>query len=318
MALIRAHAHPRIGVLGNPSDGYGGRVLSLSFTDFEASVELGEEGPTAAELFDRLERGVAVGLERLTSAATRRFARSHPLPESTRLEFTTATNIPRQVGLSGSSAVMLAALRALARRTELVLSPPELALLAWEAETVELGIAAGPQDRVAQAHGGLLEMDFSMPWGPDSFRHHDPALLPPFFIAWDPRPGTPSGEVHDTVRERYDSGEALVRETMSEFPRFTTEGISALERGDLASFLGCMNANFDARAKIWDLSERDLELISIGREAGCATKFTGSGGAVICAATDLPNLERAEAAYSARAFPTLRPTTAPSVTEIKT
>ena len=35
----------------------------------------------------------------------------------------------------------------------------ELALLAWEAETEELGIEAGPQDRVAQAHGGLLDMD---------------------------------------------------------------------------------------------------------------------------------------------------------------
>ena len=318
MAFIRAHAHPRAGILGNPSDGYGGRVLSLTFTDFEASVELRDEGPTLEELFKRLDEGISEGIERLTSAAVRRFSKSHPLPHTTRLNFTANTNIPRQVGMSGSSALILAALRALARLTDRGLSPRELALLAWESETLELGIAAGPQDRVAQAHGGLLEMDFSAPWSADSFRHHDPALLPPLFIAWNPNPGEPSGHVHDSVRARYESGEALVVEAMAQFPRFTSDGISALERGDQASFLGCMNANFDTRARIWDLGERDLELISIGREAGCATKFTGSGGAIVCAAPDLSTLEHAEAAYAARALPTLRPTPAPSITEITT
>jgi len=318
MALIRAHAHPRAGILGNPSDGYGGRVLSLTFNDFEASVELRDEGPSVEELFKRFDEGSSEGIERLTSAAIRRFSKSYPLPGSTRLGLTASTNIPRQVGMSGSSALILAALRALARHTDQPLPPRELALLAWETETLELGIAGGPQDRVAQAHGGLLDMDFSGPWSADSFRHYDPALLPPLFIAWDPEPGAPSGDVHDSVRERYENGEALVVEAMAQFPRFTSDGISALERGDLASFLGCMNANFDTRAMIWDLEERDLELISIGREAGCATKFTGSGGAIVCAAPDLSTLEHAEAAYAARALPTLRPTPAPSITEITT
>ena len=40
-------------------------------------------------------------------------------------------------------------------------SPDELAALALAVETEDLGIAAGPQDRLIQAHEGLLYMDFS-------------------------------------------------------------------------------------------------------------------------------------------------------------
>ena len=192
MSPTRARAHPRLGILGNPSDGYGGRVLSLTFSDFHAGIELSGEGPQAGELFARLDEGVAEGFEALTTAAARRFARAHPLPESTKLGFVVTTDIPRQAGLAGSSALITAALRALAERTGVSLPPQELALLAWEAETEELGIEAGPQDRVAQAHGGLIDMDFSDAWAPDSFRYLDAALLPPMLVAWNPGPGAPS------------------------------------------------------------------------------------------------------------------------------
>ncbi len=310
MPRTRARAHPRIGILGNPSDGYGGRVLSLTFSDFHAEVELTEDGPEASELFARLDEGVAEGFEALTTAAARRFARTHPLPESTALGFVATTNIPRQAGLAGSSALVTAALRTLAERTGVPLPPRELALLAWEAETEELGIEAGPQDRVAQAHGGLLDMDFSRPWVPDSFRYLDSELLPPLLVAWDPTPGAPSGDVHDIVRARHEAGDAEVIQAMERFPKIAADGIMALESGDVGKFLECMNANFDARAAIWPLSERDRELVAIGREAGCATKFPGSGGAVVCAAPDGAVLARAEEAYASRKLPTLRPTPA--------
>lgn len=316
---MRTHtgsAHPRIGLLGNPSDGYGGRVLSLSFTNFRAEVTLSEDGPLASELFTRLKSGEADGFEALASAAARRFARSHPLDKSTHLHFTANTDIPRQAGLAGSSAVVTAALRALARRFGVSLLPRELALLAWEAETEELGIIAGPQDRVAQAHGGLLDMDFSKPWSAGSFRQLSPELLPPLLIAWDTAPGAPSGAIHDTVRARHAAGDPEVVRAMRRFPEIAAEGISALESGDSAKFLECMDANFDARAAIWTLSVRDQELISIARNAGCAAKFPGSGGAVVCAAPDAATLASAEDAYAARDLPTIRPTAAPLAPEL--
>ncbi|MCH2105517.1 MAG: hypothetical protein MK291_02615 [Planctomycetes bacterium] len=310
MQAFSAHAHPRLGILGNPSDGYGGRVLSLTFSEFRAQVELSDSGPQASELFEQLDAGALAGIDALTTAAARAFDRTHPLPSTTRLCFSAETNVPRQAGLAGSSAIVTAALRALSTARGVRLSPMELARLAWDAETRELGIEAGPQDRVAQAHGGLLDMDFSKPWGDDSFRHLDPALLPPMLVAWDPSPGSPSGDVHDEVRARYEGGDAEVRQAMERFPQIATEGVQALESGDRSRFLLCMNANFDLRAEIWSLSERDLELIAIGREVGCATKFPGSGGAILCAAPDAEHLARAEEAYASRGLPTIRPSAA--------
>lgn len=73
------------------------------------------------------------------------------------------TNIPRQVGLSGSSAIIMAALRAFAQRSNTEWDLVELARTTLEVETQVLGWAAGPQDRVVQAFTGLLDMDFAEP-----------------------------------------------------------------------------------------------------------------------------------------------------------
>lgn len=84
-----------------------------------------------------------------------------PLPPITfALSYT--TNIPRQAGLSGSSALVLATLRCLieAHSVEDGISAFDLPSLALAVET-SLGIAAGLQDRVVQTFGGCVYMDFS-------------------------------------------------------------------------------------------------------------------------------------------------------------
>ena len=40
--IIRKHAYPRAGLIGNPSDGYFGRTISFAFTNFRAEVILYE------------------------------------------------------------------------------------------------------------------------------------------------------------------------------------------------------------------------------------------------------------------------------------
>ncbi len=100
---------------------------------------------------------------RLLKAAVRRFAdhcreRGTPIDErafSIRYE----TDIPRGVGLGGSSAIVTAAIRAMAEFLGVEVERDELPDLALSVETRELGIAAGLQDRVAQAYGGLTSRD---------------------------------------------------------------------------------------------------------------------------------------------------------------
>ncbi|KAJ3117465.1 hypothetical protein HDU96_006702 [Phlyctochytrium bullatum] len=75
------------------------------------------------------------------------------------------TNVPRQVGLAGSSALITALLKALIKfhkhDDDDQKFPPHIrANLALSAERDQLNIAAGQQDRVIQAYGGLVFMNF--------------------------------------------------------------------------------------------------------------------------------------------------------------
>lgn len=330
MAALTATARPRIGLLGNPSDLYDGRVIGFTFDAFRAQVRLepaeqvefhsldgtyvrcADLRAACADLDPRTCRGgtelLAAALQQFVAFAAGRV----DLREQRAFRLTFATDIPRQVGLSGSSAIIVAALRALARHFAqelhpLDLSPFDLSELALAAETEGLGIVAGPQDRVLQAYDGLLHMDFTPPRGPARYTRLDPALLPPLFLAWDPEPGQPSGAVHDVVRQRYLAGDPEVRAAIARFPALVDEGLAALRAHDHARFAHCVDANFDARAAIWPIGSRDRELVRIGRRHGAAVKFCGSGGAVVGV---LPHEEERGAiasAYAGAGYRTLDP-----------
>jgi glucuronokinase len=126
-----------------------------------------------------------------------------------------------QVGLSGSSAIVVATFRALLKFYNLtisdfgiaksgthVLHPLTLAPLANQTslscksdfpqvilnvEKVELGISAGLQDRVIQTYGGLVHMDFSGAAatcaGVCPYTPLDTALLPEMYLAYDAHAG---------------------------------------------------------------------------------------------------------------------------------
>lgn len=56
-------------------------------------------------------------------------------------------------------------------------------------EKVELGISAGLQDRVIQAYGGLVHMNFSEPDLESPYTAVDPTLLPEMYLAYDAHAG---------------------------------------------------------------------------------------------------------------------------------
>lgn len=99
-----------------------------------------------------------------------------PLPNVT-FQLSYTTNIPRQAGLSGSSALVLATLRCLVEvhGVQDRVHAPDLPALALAAEG-SLGITAGLQDRVVQTYGGCVYMDFRQALGsvPGVYRAIDP------------------------------------------------------------------------------------------------------------------------------------------------
>ncbi|MCR9246857.1 MAG: sugar phosphate nucleotidyltransferase [bacterium] len=299
MTSLTAVAQARIGLLGNPSDIYAGRGLGFSVAELGVTVTLtaNSESSLPNELFGA---GWQLFADDLRASGGE--------PESRPFVLTFTSSVPFQGGLSGSSALLVAALRAWSRWFDLPLSNGRIAELAWRAENEVLGIRAGPLDRLVQAHDGLLAMDFSRPFEPDAIERLDPTLLPPLLLAWHGVPGQNSGDVHAPVYERWQAGDAAVTEVMTALADNAMKGKDALFAGDRATFIACVDRNFELRASIFPIANADRELIALGRDLGAGAKFPGSGGAVLFACRDETHREAIEAACRDRGHETLRPT----------
>src|SRR5688500_10040284 len=129
--IITTHAFARAGLVGNPSDGYFGKTISLVIRNFKATVRLWESPhfeivPTHGDLaeFDSVSaflkdvklHGYYGGL-RLIKAIVKKFhehCRQNDIALHNRnFTISFSTDIPRLVGLAGSSAIITATLRAL-------------------------------------------------------------------------------------------------------------------------------------------------------------------------------------------------------------
>ena len=292
--MLTARAHARVGLLGNPSDLYGGRGLGFAVRELEARVTLRDAAQISIDSAHLRAAWTTLGID----GAAR--------PCSTEAN----SNIPFQAGLSGSSALLIAALRAWNDWFDLRLSRTRIAELAWRTENEVLGIRAGPLDRLVQSHEGLAAMDFRAPFDEASVERLDPTLLPPLLLAWHGQVGTSSGDVHAPIYARFESGDQRVRSVMEALADNALTGRAALEARDHAEFLACVDRNFDLRSAIFDIAPADRALIELGRSLGAAAKFPGSGGAVLFAVRDETHRTTLEAACRALGHTTLAPTVA--------
>lgn len=303
MTILIETAPARAGLLGNPSDGYHGKTLSLGLANIQAQVTLepsdsiliGEESddreeyPDLATFLRHLDRhGLDHGAV-LVKATIKRFAgycrdREIALPEKN-FALRYETEIPRQVGLAGSSAIITATLRALLRFFEVSISLVIRPTLALETETLELGIEAGLQDRVVQVYGGLVYMDFERAkleaQGHGDYERMDPARLPPLYVAYRPDLEKNSGAVLSPLRQRVDGGDLTAINTLAQIAELAAEGREALLDQDVPRFRALMDRNFDLRRSILPISDLNLELVSTARTAGASAKFAGSGGSIV-------------------------------------
>jgi glucuronokinase len=194
-----------------------------------------------------------------------------------------------QTGLSGSSAIVSAALSCLldfynVRQSIRIEVRPNLILNAEK----ELGIVAGLQDRVAQVYGGgLVHMDFSKEHmdkvGYGIYTIMDINLLPPLHLIYAENPSD-SGKVHSTVRRRWLDGDEFIISSMAEIAKLAEEGRTALLKKDYSNLKELMNRNFDLRRSMFGdecLGAMNIEMVEVARKIGAAAKFTGSGGAVV-------------------------------------
>jgi glucuronokinase len=314
--IIRCRAYPRAGLIGNPSDGYFGKTIAFTFSNFHAEVILYQTPeleilPNARDhsrfmnihdLHRDVRRHGYYGGIRLLKAAVKRFYDychdSHIQLDDRNFTIRYSTNIPAQVGLAGSSAIITACMRALMSFYQVRIQKPVLAGLVLSVETGELGIPAGLQDRVTQAYEGMVYMDFNKSLmerqGYGHYEEMDLALLPPVYIAYRAELAEGTEVFHNNIRARWEHQDPDVVAAMDQWAGYTTQVRELL-----------LNANFDLRRKIYNISASNIQMVETARSVGASAKFTGSGGAIVGAYTDdamFKNLEKALSAIGIRVF----------------
>jgi glucuronokinase len=297
--------HARAALLGNPSDGFGGATIAFELPHFAAVVDARESESILIEAeglrLDFPDAGalVAAGRDRaypaggpaaLLMATAKRFcerladggAGLETIGFELRLR---SSSIPPQVGLAGSSAIVIAGLRALSELFAHEIKRELLPGLALACETEELGIAAGLQDRVVQTYGGLVFMDFDPALvkgrGYGNYVPLDSDLLPVVVVAYRPDAAGDSGLAHSPMHERYAAGDPEVVATMAAIATLAYEGCAALQTGDRERLGSLMARNFELRQSIYELDPRHTAMIDAARSVGAAANFAGSGGAVV-------------------------------------
>lgn len=322
---ITCRSYARVGLMGNPSDGFNGKTIAMSISNFWAEVTLMESqtlvllphplnDPTEfgglQDLFRISRKEGYLGGLRLLQATCKKFYQfcSEQGIALSKQNFTLKydTNIPRQVGLAGSSAIVSATLKCLMKFyniTDNDLPQPVRANFILNVETDELFITAGLQDRVVQVYEGLVYMDFSKQLmderGYGEYIPLDMRDLPMFWLAYLSDPSD-SGRIHSNVRQRWLNGEPAVVEAMKSFADLTDQSRAAFQCKDWARLAQLMDENFELRRSVYTddcLGPGNLKMVQLARQFGSAVKLPGSGGAVVGLCMDQERLMEMKRAF---------------------
>ncbi|MEZ0326192.1 MAG: mevalonate kinase [Fimbriimonas sp.] len=281
---VQASAPGRCGILGNPSDIYGGKVLSCSVpvrARCRLSVSKVEELPEDRRLWD---------------AAVARF----PLRFPVKVEW--ETEVPRSSGLSGSTALLAATLACVLaldhQKPDLrdARTRVEFTELLRDIERYDAGVMCGFQDAYMIVHGGIQLMDFAgkhpvLPGPPASLVSLD---LPLPFLLVTTGVERLSGAVHGPMSERWMARESAVVNAISEIGLLAEPGAEALAKGDLSSLAAVMSENQRLIAGVGGSGDAvDLLIERCLAHGALAAKLAGAGmgGTVIALTEDAAGLE---------------------------
>ncbi|MDR3690654.1 MAG: hypothetical protein P4L46_14850 [Fimbriimonas sp.] len=276
-----ASAPGRCGIIGNPSDIYGGRVLSCTIparATCRLTLDVEEQLPSDLLLWH---------------AATARY----PINRSARVEW--STDVPRSSGLSGSTAILAATLACVlsVHGQEPDLESPkglaDFAELLGNTERNEAHIPGGFQDAYVIVHGGLQLMNFAgkhpvVP-GPNATLTALESPLP--FLLVTTGVERLSGSVHGPMAKRWMDGERLVVDSMSTITKLADVGVEAIRKQDWALLGKAMDENYRLIADLGGSGEAiDTLIAHCKRHGALGAKLAGAGlGGTVIALTEDPD-----------------------------
>lgn len=290
MQPIRYSAPGRAGIIGNPSDMYGGTVISCAIP-LRARCML---EPSARLTFQSRERILSPDTLMLQGdefdvcrAALQGLGFTvENAPFTLRIE----TDIPAQSGLAGSSALLTAIVACLLHyRGELWFSPHRLAEQVRRIEAHGLRVQCGYQDFYMAAFGGLNLMEFrdkellgKDPTEPlatvESLQGYLQGVALPLWLATTGGKRF-SGAVHANLRARWEAGETAVVEGMERLGRLAREAKIALLTRDWKHLAYLMNENYAIIQELGGSGEALNQLVQVALEHGAlGAKLAGAGG----------------------------------------
>ena len=324
--VLICSAPGRAGIIGNPTDMYGGAVLSCSvpmrarvMVRPAESLTLETDGRqvTITSWEDLRPQGDRFDLPR----AVLDYLRLPPLKAHIRYE----SEIPMRSGMAGSTALLVALLRAILAWQG---DHPGLYPLAEMARYIELnhlGVVCGYQDAYMATFGGLNYMDFR---GKQFYRQAEAELFAtiepldghvtslPFLLAYTGVQHA-SGEVHKPIRERWLEGEPQVVRAYERITEIARMGKKALLLEDWETLGALMNENHAIQRDLGGSGPENERLIEAALAAGApGAKLAGAGhGGTIIALWPYEETEPLEEALrEAGATAFYRPVPAPGVT----
>ncbi|MGV3723287.1 MAG: hypothetical protein ACO1SX_20500 [Actinomycetota bacterium] len=303
--MIRASAPGRCGLVGNPTDGYGGTVISSSLCE-RAVVEITPANDIALDVCGyqaRISSPEDLTLtDSFTDVAKAVFTFFPNAVRERRFHLKAWTNVPIQAGLAGSTTMLIAILGATLRMLEIPLTPYEIAETARHIEFNLMNCVCGFQDQYMAVFGGLNYLDF---------RDKEPgaALCPTYgsvenleplvgelpFVLANTGIRRHSGAVHSGLRERWIAGDPEVVLGYLRAARLARDAKTALLAGDWRAMGELMNENHAIQRDLGGSGQVNEQLIATALSAGAwGAKLAGAGkgGTVIAAHEDPDYLAR--------------------------
>ncbi len=292
---VVASAPGRCGIIGNPSDIYGGAVISCSVSARNrCTMRRIESNGSICE--DARFNGWALPDDlRLLQAAFNR------LPVEGCFEVSYETDVPRSSGLAGSTALLAAIVACLlvlrgeqSRLSDLV----AISELVRDIERNEAGIVCGFQDAYMVVHGGARFLDFAgkHPVEPGPVGKVTDASLGDRFLLITTGVQRLSGSVHGPIAERWLNGDEDVRLRVLRAATQAHAVFHALQAGELTDELiaEAMTWNYVDIKAMGGSGDAIDALVDVCLEGGAkAAKLAGAGmgGTVIAFHDDLEALE---------------------------
>ena len=284
---VVASAPGRCGIIGNPTDMYGGSVLSctipqrgyVSIRPADRLILESDQGQIAVRTRDDLrQRGDHFDVLRAVISQQQCLGM--------KAHFTCWSDVPIGSGLSSSSSLVVAALYALNAYRGRTMSAYLFAETARGIELNDMGVICGYHDFYMPTFGGLNYMDFR---DKEFYRevHSEPyaavesleGLVPelPFVLA---HTGVEhrAGVVHKPIRERWLEGEREVVQAYFAIGRLAREGKKALLEADWTRLGALMNENHAIQRDLGGSGAANERLIQAALDNGAlGAKLAGAG-----------------------------------------